>query len=85
MRTLDAEKRPARASGRPRREGVAEMAFWKRPARWAFVEHLLLAMTRDDRGAMVTGRSMSTVVCRCEVNCSDKRTFLIQEKESVRS
>ena len=62
-----------------------EMAFWKRSARWAFVEHLLLAMTRDDRGAMVTRCSVSLAVCCCEVNCSDKRTFLIRGKESVRS
>ena len=62
-----------------------EMAFWKRPARWASVEPLLLAMTPDDRGAMVTRRSMSSVVCCCEVDYSDKRTFLIRGKESVRS
>ena len=62
-----------------------EMAFWKRPARWASVEHLLLAMTRDDQWAMVTRHSMSMVVCCCEVKCSDKRTFLIRGGESVRS
>ena len=83
MRTLDAEKRPARASGRPRREGVVQMAFWKRPARWASVEQLLLAMMRDDQWAMVTRRSMSLVVCCCEIDCSDKRNFLIRGKESV--